>query len=567
MKKSNIVFMFHAHLPWAIGHGKWPHGEDWLTEAMCESYIPLLNSFHKLIKEGISPNITIDFSPVLLEMLSNPKTPELFIAYTDLKIREAIADEKQFRDEGDRHLEYLASWWQKWYSGKRNDFINRFDQDIIRAFRELQDAGHIEIATCSATHGYAPLLGDDRSVNLQVELACRNYQKHFHRSPKGFWLAECAYRPAYTWQSQIPVEPYNKPTHRAGSEEFLSKFGIQYTFLDQYLIDNADPLGWFYNGNKDYFVDSDYHKDSGFNKSSMQPFNISSTKDTKKGTVVGLARNYDLSMRIWSANGGFPGHPDYLDFHKKRNNSMLRYWRVTDVKIDMAFKDYYRPEWTTDKLDQHSDIFLKELEEKANLYQNTSHRNAVITLPFDAELFGHWWFEGVGFLESLIRKAHSSDSLQFTKASDAIEDNKPSEVVRPLEGSWGVDSNHSVWVNDQNKWIWEYIYNSEKRISKFYSDNDLEKLNSFEQRLLLTSLKQFLLLQASDWGFLIYHDSSKNYAEHRFHSHLSDFNKLMSILESSSEKKPTKQEISYLEECEERDDIFEELNHNMWKSL
>lgn len=557
--------MLHAHLPWAINHGKWPHGEDWLTEAICESYIPLLNSLNKLVADGISPNLTIDFSPVLLEMLSNPRLPALFISYTDLKIREAILDEKQFRNEGDRHLEYMAQWWQKWYSSKRNDFLNRYDSDIIRAFRTLQHDGHIEIATCNATHGYIPLLADDRSVNLQIELACHNYQKHFHCSPKGIWLAECGYRPSYSWKTEIPVSPYDKQKHRAGTEEFLAKYGLKYCFVDQYLVDNAHPLGWFHNGDPGYFVEREYHTDSYFAKTALLPFHISSTKDTAKGTTIGLARNYDLSMKIWSAKGGYPGHPDYLDFHKKREKSMLRYWRVTDVDLDMQYKDYYRPEWTKDKIEQNAEEMLRTLETKSEHFYDTTRRKTNLTLPFDAELFGHWWFEGVSFLETLIRKASESEKVRLIKASESIEDNYPSEVVRLNEGSWGIDSNHSVWMNDTNKWVWEQIYKCEKRLSDFYAANDIDSISTVRSRLLKAAMIQFLLLQSSDWSFLIYHDSSKNYAEHRFHSHVSDFKKLMTILESAEEREFSKEEMTYLEECEQRDDLFSELELRMWK--
>ncbi|GAB5466170.1 MAG: hypothetical protein Kapaf2KO_16060 [Candidatus Kapaibacteriales bacterium] len=215
MEKGHIVLALHSHLPWAINHGKWPHGEDWLTEAICETYIPLLNSLNRLVDEGISPSITIDFSSVLLEMLSHSKVEKIFLDYVDTKIKWAVQDEKEFASKGELHLEYMAKWWQKWYSDKKNAFLNKYDSDIIAAFRTLQHDGHIEITACSATHGYAPLLADDRSVNLQIELAAQNYQKHFHTNPKGIWLAECGYRPSYTWKSAIPVSPYNQHHHRA----------------------------------------------------------------------------------------------------------------------------------------------------------------------------------------------------------------------------------------------------------------------------------------------------------------------------------------------------------------
>ncbi|GAB5466171.1 MAG: hypothetical protein Kapaf2KO_16070 [Candidatus Kapaibacteriales bacterium] len=272
-------------------------------------------------------------------------------------------------------------------------------------------------------------------------------------------------------------------------------------------------------------------------------------------------------MKIWSAQIGYPGHPDYLDFHKKKEGGYLRYWRVTELELDMQHKDFYRPEWVEDKLDEQARQMASILENAADNFHHHTHRRAVITLPFDTELFGHWWFEGISFLERLIRNINNSNIISMKKGNDAINSNYPSEVVRLPEGSWGENSNHSVWMNEKNKWVWEEIYNSEKKLLDIYSQNDLDSLGATEKRLLNSALKQLILLQASDWGFLIHNSSSQDYAEHRFHSHLSDFNMLIDFFFTSQKSKLGKSEIAELEKIEERDSLFNELDTNMWKTL
>ena len=55
---GSFTFILHAHLPYVLSHGKWPHGTDWLCEAAGETYIPLLNVFNRLAEEGSTPRVT-----------------------------------------------------------------------------------------------------------------------------------------------------------------------------------------------------------------------------------------------------------------------------------------------------------------------------------------------------------------------------------------------------------------------------------------------------------------------------------------------------------------------------
>jgi len=564
---AKYVLILHTHLPWVLSHGNWPHGEDWLMEAIAECYVPLLDSMNKLIDEGISPQITLDISPVLCEQLADTQTPAKFLQYCKEKIASAKADTVRFKVNGeDLHKVYLSEWWADWYQKIADSFVGKHSSSVINSLKQLQDNGHIEIMTCGATHGYLPLLGFDASDYLQIRTAVENYIKHFGKAPRGIWLPECAYRPAYNWKSEIPVAPFNQYKLRKGVEEILAEHNLEYFVTDENLLEGSNFLGWYGNKEKTYFVDKDHHKHN-FNPSPFKLFNVASNKQTVDKTAAIFTRSNDLSLKVWSGEIGYPGEPAYLDFHKKQDTSMLRYWRVTDVKADMQYKDLYHPDWVEEKTNLQTNHYIKQLETAAYDYEKVTGEQAIICTPFDTELFGHWWFEGVMFIEHLLRGLHHSSAIHSTKAGLALDQVKPMEIISLPEGSWGENNNHDVWSNPSNYWTWEQIYNCELRFSKLIFATGTQLENKLLERVLLQTMRELMLLHSSDWQFLISNESAIDYASMRFNYHLSDFNRLALLaekLEANAIADTT--ELNYLVECEKRNSIFPELKLNWWRS-
>src|SRR5947209_12034561 len=70
---SAFALVLHTHLPMVLNHGRWPHGSDWLCEAAFECYLPLLETAHRLVADGISPKWTINLSPILTEQLASDR--------------------------------------------------------------------------------------------------------------------------------------------------------------------------------------------------------------------------------------------------------------------------------------------------------------------------------------------------------------------------------------------------------------------------------------------------------------------------------------------------------------
>lgn len=573
MHSGNYVLILHTHLPWVLHHGTAPHGVDWLNEAVAECYIPLLNVFNDLMSDGIRPGVTLDISPVLCEQLEHPDFKIEFIKYCDKMIAAAQNDRQDFTNWGyDPHHIWLTQYWEDWFTNRKNDFLHKYDSSVIKGLKDLQDKGAIEIMTCGATHGYLPLLGYDKSVNLQIKTAVENYKKHFGRSPKGCWLPECAYRPSYEWHTYVPVEPFHSKRLRTGVEQVLAAHGIEYFVTDEDLIHRISPLGVFSDDSKNNFISvnsENFRPEMGnFDKNPLRIFNVSSSEKTEYGTAVAFARHQDISMQVWSGEVGYPGEPDYLDFHKKHVNSWLRYWRVTDNKANMMYKTLYHPDWTNDKADKQAMHFIHHIENASNYFNNLTGRLSTVCTPFDTELFGHWWFEGPEFIKSVLKGLHHSPYLNAVTASEQIQIINPKEVVSLPEGSWGENNNHDVWSNDGNTWTWELIYNDELRLNNLFEKYPVAKLNQAQKRIALQAMRELMLLHSSDWQFLIYTQSARDYAEQRLTFHHSDFNRLCDLIDKYVEKSEiASDDLRYIEETEARNSVFPELQLEWWDDI
>ncbi|MCX7929743.1 MAG: DUF1957 domain-containing protein [Chlorobi bacterium] len=564
MQAGSVVLILHTHLPYVLHHGTWPHGSDWLCEAVAECYLPLLNTLTQLAAEGITAPITVDISPVLCEQLEHPDFSTLFEQYCTTHIELAQQDERFFaRTEPNPHYRMLAQMWQRWYSARLEDFTERYQHSIVGALRRLQDAGVIEVMTCAATHGYLPLLGSDESVALQVLLACENYRQHFGRSPRGIWLPECGYRPAYVWRTYLPVEHFSTPHPRLGIEQVLARCGLEYFVTDEPLIRRAEPLAILRDDGTP--VPPIPSSDHPFARTPLELYRIASSWDTLADNVTVFTRDRNISLQVWSAELGYPGDPNYLDFHKKHFASALRYWRVTDNKADMRYKLLYVPQWAQQRAQLHAFHFTQLIERSLAEYHRTTGHSGVVCLPFDTELFGHWWFEGPLFLYHVLRGLALSPLARPMTASAALDHHQPRQVVRLPEGSWGRGNHHDVWIEHPVHWMWESIYRAEYRWSRLAERYTNARRTPTLDRILSQALRELLLLQASDWEFLVTTGTATDYAQMRFAFHHADFERLCEMAERYQPKRGlSKTDRAFLDDTQRRNAIFPELRLEHW---
>lgn len=570
---GGFTFVLHSHLPYVLSHGKWPHGLDWLNEAAAETYIPLLNVLNEMLDGGFSPKLTIGITPVLAEQLSDGLFKEEFTNYLQQKIRTAENDEIEFRRIGEKRLASTASFWRGWYDAIRLSFEERYHRDLIGAFRELLEAGVLDIITSAATHGYLPLLSRDESIQAQIKVAIKAHEKHFGRRPRGIWLPECAYRPSYRWRPPVNEKLKSLEYDRKGIEEFLAENDIEYFIIDSAMLKGGKAIGAYFDrfeGLKrlrEQFEKEVHPAVEDFSKSPYEVYLVNSSGKPEKRPVAVFTRDPRTALQVWSGEHGYPGDGWYLDFHKKYFPGGLRYWRVTGPKSDLAEKVPYEPEQVEERLEENSDHFVSLVVDLLQTHYDESGKRGILTAPYDAELFGHWWFEGTRFLQKVMKKIMTSGFVDLVTASEALDREHPSQVIALPEGSWGEGGYHYIWLNNDTQWTWHHIYRDEARMHelarRFADDTDVTL-----QELLKQAARELLLLQASDWQFLISTIAARDYSELRVVYHHNDFNRLCDIAEQYERTSILSDEDwNFFLECKGRDSLFPEIDLRWWAEL
>ncbi|MEW5794921.1 MAG: 1,4-alpha-glucan branching protein domain-containing protein [Candidatus Zixiibacteriota bacterium] len=566
MKKGYFTVVLHSHLPYVLSHGRWPHGTDWLCEAAAETYQPLIRALHELVAEGYRPKLTIGLSPVLCEQLSDSEFKEEFVAYLNQKIRAARHDSEEFYKYGQENLLATSHMWEAFYEKTLEQF-NYIGQDILYEFRRLQDDGYLEIITCGATHGYFPLLSRDESLQAQTKAAVKNYEKHFGRKPRGIWLPECAYRPRYQWTPPVPIHGSRNGYHRKGVEEFLSENGLDFFIIDSALLKGGKSIGVYidrFDALKllwDQFEKYYQPRAEEFDKTPREVYFAASNTEGKAPTAV-FTRDPETGLLVWSGEHGYPGDGHYLDFHKKRFPGGLRYWAVTSAKSDLADKVEYHRHSALGRLEENAAHFAGKAEEILCAYHDESKRAGILVAPYDAELFGHWWFEGPLFLKQVLRKACESKNIDLSFLSEDLDRRKPTQVVSVPEGSWGQGNHHYIWLNQHTEWTWVHIYEAESRMCKLariWLDEPARRTSELEQ-VLKQAARELMLLSASDWQFLISTFAARDYAELRLTEHYEDFKRLATLAEKLIAGDPVSDgEWQYFRDCAKRDTLFPEI--------
>ncbi|NOZ86740.1 MAG: DUF1957 domain-containing protein [Deltaproteobacteria bacterium] len=525
MTKGYLSLVLHAHLPF-VRHPEHEDflEEDWLYEAVAETYLPLLESFEKLVSEGVDFKLTMTMSPPLCNMLGDDLLKE--------RIHKRLA---RLVELGDREIKRLGSDSEfivpaNMYRQRFERLLNLFDsrnKDLLSAFGALQEKGYLEIITCGATHGFLPLLRvNPKAVEAQVRVAVSDYQYWFHRKPRGIWLPECGYYP--------------------GLDKVLSDNGLGFFFLDTHGIENARP-----------------RPVHGIHRPLLCPTG-----------VAALARDPECGRQVWSADEGYPGDPDYREFYRdigfdlpldyiapyvqptgERKNTGYKYYRITGK---VGRKQVYDPDRAHRKAEEHAGNFMFFREKQVDWLSQKMDVPPLVTAPFDAELFGHWWFEGPLFLEHLLRKIHCHSRIINTSTPVEYLDLFPVHPVAvPSMSTWGAGGYCEVWCEGSNDWIYPHLHRAADRLiamARKYAGN----AQALQERVLNQAARELLLAQSSDWAFIMKTRTMVEYAVRRTREHLSNFHMLADMVEKEGMDETT------LAEIESRDNIFPSIDFRMF---
>jgi len=473
-----VALVLHAHLPF-VRH---PESacvleEEWLFEAITETYIPLLNVFEGLKRDGIDFKMTMSLTPPLVSMLRDPLLQKRYDNY--LAQLQELAQQEVGRNQG--HTRYLAEHYVATFSQVRQTW-ERYQHDLIVGFRQFLISNNLEIITSCATHAYLPLLKSyPQAVWAQIQVACEHHQDHFGRLPKGIWLPECAYY--------------------EGLENLLAKAGLRYFLTDGHGLLLARPRPRF-----------------GTYAPIFSP----------TGVAV-FARDHQSSQQVWSAEVGYPGDPLYREFYKdlgwdadydyikpyiipngERKNTGIKYHRITDRETGLAEKSLYDPYWARKKAAEHAEDFVLKREEQVQYLHKEMGRPPLIVSPYDAELFGHWWYEGPWFLDYLLRKSWRNQQIyRLVHLADYLQNHPTHQICRPSPSSWGYRGFHEYWLNERNVWIYPHLHKATERMMALAEQEPVDTLG---WRALNQSARELLLAQSSDWAFIMSAGTMVSYA-------------------------------------------------------
>ncbi len=566
MALGSFCLVLHGHVPYVLRHGTWPHGEDWLYEAAAETYLPLLSTIRECEFLDGNPRVAVGLTPILLEQLAHEDFRRGFEKYLIDRRDRASSDHKEFDSRSEPHFAYLAEKWERFYDDLAKQFAD-IGGNIPGAFAQFARSGFVEILTSSATHAYLPLLYEDSSVLAQLRAGLATSERVLGFRPTGLWLPECAYRPPGPWYAPIP---WGHPRNRMGTEQFVAMQGLTHFFVENQLFEQCRSE-WVDNGGwqKVDWEEALKYPTRGW-RSVQEPARVASN-GADPGAVVAFARDPLICERVWSGDIGYPGDGVYLEFHKKHGARRgLRYWKVTGRRIDLGGKQPYYPQDVPGKIYEHKNHFCNQVKQRLRDYHGRTGRHGVVVASFDAELFGHWWFEGPQFLRDVLLTLNADPDVDLCTPVDFLERHPPDKAVALPEGSWGDGGDHRVWVNDRVNWMWEIEYRCETLFGKMTYHLPWRDRKDLRD-ILAKAARELLLLQASDWPFVIARDQAVDYGIKRFMQHAGRFECLADVAEKLAHDAGYLNRLSELESFEIQDSeihdvVFQNIDLNWWNA-
>ncbi|MBN1685798.1 MAG: DUF1957 domain-containing protein [Spirochaetales bacterium] len=493
MSYGFLSIVLHAHLPF-VRHPEFERflEEEWFFEAISETYLPLLRVFNNLKRDKIPFRVTLSMSPTLTAMLTDELLQDRYAKYCRQRLD--LAEREAERTAGDERFSPLVEMYRRLYEQDLDDFENLYKRNLAKGFRAFEKEGFLELITTSATHCFLPLYREyPHNVEMQIHTAVIAHGRIFGSSPAGFWLPECGYYP--------------------GLERFIKINGMKYFFTAAHGILFADH---------------------------GSPYGVYAPMMLPNGTAA-FGRDIPSSRAVWSSDVGYPGDFSYRDYYRDIGFDLpldyLKPWLPVDgVRVNTGFKYYsitgktdekepYRPQEASKKVEEHAENFVYSRIKQLAKLTRIMDTPPIIISPYDAELFGHWWFEGPQWLESVIRKVcTTAENIILATPGDYLSKKRETVTGTPSLSSWGNNGYAEVWLDSKNDWIYRHVHKAIERMGELVERFPNE--TGLKQRTLNQAAREVLLSQASDWPFIMKTGTAVQYATRRIKEHLYNFNRI-----------------------------------------
>lgn len=486
-----VSIILHAHLPY-VRHPRASEclEELWLMEAITETYIPLIEVMQGLLRDGVPFRLTMSITPTLAGMLGDELLQTRYLQHNTRLCQ--LAEKEVQRTRWQPQLQTIARGYLTQFQ-KAREIMEGCHCRLLDLFIELERTGSLEIMASAATHGYLPLMFiNPKAVEAQIALGIETHRHIFGKAPAGFWLPECGFVP--------------------GIDEILEAYGIRYIITDSHGILHAEPR-------PRYSVYAPVYTPA---------------------MVAAFGRDWESSKQVWSASEGYPGDFCYRDFYRDigfdldydyikpylvagiRGFTGMKYHRITG-KGD--HKEIYDLEMAKRRAADHAGNFMFNRELQIQYLAARMNRPPLIVAPYDAELFGHWWYEGPQWLDYFYRKtAYEQRIFTMITPSEYLNKYPSNQVSMPSESSWGNGGYHEVWLDGSNDWIYRHLHRAADRM--VHLANRYGAAQGDLRRALNQSARELLLAQASDWAFIMKTGTMVEYAHRRTQQHIANFTEL-----------------------------------------
>jgi len=525
MARGYLALVLHAHLPYVR------HPEDatimeerWLFEAVVGTYLPLLQVFEGLVADGVPFRATFSLSAPLIGMLSDDLLKQRAAEHIDTLIE--LAEKEIERTKPEPHYQRLATMYHDRFLSLRHTWRSH-DGNLVQAFKRLQDVGRIEVITSTATHAYFPLLDRNwAALRAQVHTAADQYERHFGSRTKGMWLGECGYVP--------------------GVDELLREAAIRYFFVDTHALVFADQAPVY---------------------GAFAPVYC-------RTGVAAFARDVESSRQVWSAKEGYPGDPQYRDFYRDigfdlpmeyigpyvhpeghRLYTGIKYHAITHERLHDKW--VYDPDIARTRAGEHAMHFRVERQKQVEALAASMDRPPIIVAPFDAELYGHWWYEGPQFLDYLFRQIHfNQDVIETLTPGDYLDRHPTNQVATPSASSWGAKGYNEYWLNEKNAWVYRHLHVLGERMVELA--HRFPNAEGVSRRALNQAARELMLAQSSDWAFIMKTGTHVSYAERRTNEHILNFMGLYDGVDKGQIDEP------FLAALEAKNNIFPNVDYRVY---
>jgi 1,4-alpha-glucan branching enzyme len=270
-----------------------------------------------------------------------------------------------------------------------------------------------------------------------------------------------------------------------------------------------------------------------------------------------------------------PGDPLYRDFYRDIGFDLpLEYIGAhvhpeghrlaTGIKYHAITHDHlhdkrlYDPEAARGRAGLHAAHFRGNLEKQIARLSAEMDRPPFVVSPYDAELFGHWWFEGPVFLGDVFRQLHFDQKTVETLTPGLyIERHPTNQRVTPSASSWGLKGFNEQWLNETNAWIWPHVHAAGERMVELARERPDES-DPLLRRALNQAARELMLAQSSDWPFILSTGTTTPYATRRFHEHIIRFHHLYDDLKAG------RVSADFLARLESEDNLLPDIDYRIY---